>query len=48
MSQGKAYKQYLANTENKAEFIDQFSKRHPARPQTLNNEKEMFYLILET
>ena len=42
MSQSKAYKQYLANTENKSEFIDQFSKRHPARPQTLKTKRKCF------
>ena len=47
MSQGKAYKQYLENTENKAELIDRFCKIHPSRPQTLKTKSEMFYLFLE-
>ena len=28
MSQGKAYKQYLGNTENQAELIDRFCCNH--------------------
>ena len=42
MSQGKAYKQYLENTENKAELIDQFCKIHPARPETLKTKRKCF------
>ena len=42
MSQGKAYKQYLENTENKAELIDQFFKIHPARPETLKTKRKCF------
>ena len=42
MSQGKAYKQYLENTENKAEIIDRFCKIHPARPQTLKTKRKCF------
>ena len=42
MSQGKAYKQYLENTENKAELIDRFFKIHPARPETLKTKRKCF------
>ena len=42
MSQGKAYKQYLENTENKAELIDRFCKIHLARPQTLKTKRKCF------
>ena len=42
ISQGKAYKQYLENTRNKAELIDQFCKIHPARPQTLKTKRKCF------
>ena len=42
MSQGKTYKQYLENTENKAELIDQFCKIHPARPQILKIKRKCF------
>ena len=42
MSQGKAYKQYLEYTENKAEHIDRFCKIHPARPQTLKTKRKCF------
>ena len=42
MFQGEAYKQYLENTENKAELIDQFCKIHPARPQILKIKRKCF------
>ena len=42
ISQDKVYKQYLENTENKAELIDRFCKIHPARPQTLKTKKKCF------
>ena len=42
MLQGKAYKQYLENIENKAELIDQFCKIHPARPQILKIKRKCF------
>ena len=42
MFQGEAYKQYLENTENKAELIDQFCKIHPARPQILKTKRKCF------
>ena len=42
MFQGKAYKQYLENTENKAKLIDRFCKIHPARPQTLKTKRKCF------
>ena len=38
----KAYKQYLENTETKAELIDRFCKIHPARPQTLKIKRKCF------
>ena len=43
MSQGKAYKQYLENTETKAELIDRFCKIHPARPQTLKIKRKCLF-----
>ena len=48
MSQGKVYKQYLENTENKAELIDRFCKNISCKTTNTQNEKEMYYLILET
>ena len=42
ISQDKVYKQYLENTENKAELIDRFCKIHPARPQTLKTKRKCF------
>ena len=42
MSQGKAYKQYLENTDNKAQLIDRFCKIHPARLQTLKTKRKCF------
>ena len=42
ISQGKTYKKYLENTENKAELINPFYKIHPARPQTLKTKMKCF------
>ena len=42
ISQGKTYKKFLENIENKAELIDRFCKIHPARPQTLKTKIKCF------
>ena len=42
MSQGKAFKEYLENTQNRVELIDPFCKIHPERPQTLKTKRKCF------
>ena len=42
ISQGKTYKKYLENRENKAKLINPFYKINPARPQTLKTKMKCF------
>ena len=42
MSQGKAYKQYLENTDNQAQLSDRFCKINPARLQTPKTKRKFF------